>query len=284
MVGAGTRKGRRVLRDLAEAGFDTQGVAPGEHAQGVDIFIGCLKGTLQEEVNAARTALEQSAPYFSGNEDPESVESLLDLDDEARSLGSTVIAGCSWSPALSGVLARLAAEELGSVGGVQVSWVVSEGGPLATNLGAEGEEVYFPEPLGWRRVSSVNGSETLTIPRSLPMVEKVVVKGGTTEKRGDRFLQRLGGNRGRYPDSWSALRVDAFGLEQDRTSTVSLAVMDKLANLESATLLVAALLYSRGELLVQGASTLDAEVSPTTVIQLLSERGSPVARLHRHHP
>lgn len=248
LVGAGSSPGRRILADLLErpevervlvaerdpsaAAYiaeqvasakvgtaDVSGEALAEATAGDGVVIGCPGCDVELELAAAAAAIDGRTPYLSGCDDPDSVEALLALDHRARTAGSLVVPGLSWTPGMTNLLAAAGAKTLDEVRMVRVAWVVSAAGPeggavLARAMraltgfapvfeggawhrepsGAGAEDVFFPEPMGWQTVRLAAGAEVLTLPKSIAGLERVVVRGGIAERlvaRAARAITRL---------------------------------------------------------------------------------------------
>lgn len=216
VVSAGGVRGSRVLRDLSEEG-DAVLVDPNflNGVEGVDAVVGAVGAEPDLEVAAARTAMQAGAPYLSAGEDPDVVGALLDLNEEAAEAGALIVAGVSWTPGVTEVLARLGAESLDEADAVFVSWALSlgsadseaiawafaalsgtavvfrEGGWMREPAGGAMREVFFPEPVGWQPVGLCRGGESLSLPAVIPEVKEARVRGGFVE-RPAQLLHRFG--------------------------------------------------------------------------------------------
>lgn len=293
-------------------------------------MIGGFGRTLEQEVDAASAAITAGVPYLSAAHDPQSVEALLALEEEARSADALVIAGVSWSPGVTSLLAKAAAEALDEVRKVRIAWVVSPAGPGGREAalralralfgyavvfedgawhreqaGTRSEEVFFPEPAGWRTTRLCLGAEASTLPRWLPGVGEVVVKGGLTEAAVDRAargLARLAGlaspaRRERLAlvsaaalaavarrggaRIWSAARVDVDGSVEGRSRTLTYGFLDQIASLSSVPVVVVATMVVGGAIKGAGAFPVEAVIDPPSFFAALAERGMRVARLDR---
>jgi saccharopine dehydrogenase-like NADP-dependent oxidoreductase len=293
-----------------------------------DAALGCFDGDASNELAAVREAIAAGASYVSASSDPDVLEEILLLDGEARTARARIIAGLSISPGISSLLAGAVAARLSEVRSVRIAWTVQLAGPdsepawnaAARSLmgyapafeggawqrepagGAE-EDVFLPDPLGWQRVRRARGAEVLTLPKHLPTLEQVIVKGRLGEVLADRLVaaaRRGDPSRGtieravglgrmlaqRVPapgkTHWSAVRVDVSGTGDDGApADRSLAVLDQLANLASAPLVAGALLAASGEITATGCLPPEASVPPARFFTLLAELGVRVATLDR---
>jgi hypothetical protein len=80
---------------------------------------------------------------------------------------------------------------------------------------------------------------------------------------------------------WSALRVDVAGRYAGRARTETYGMVDHLANLETAPLVVAGLLAGSGEVQAHGVAPPESAFEPARFLAGLAERGVRVARLER---
>ncbi|MGH2717383.1 MAG: hypothetical protein ACRDJU_02235 [Actinomycetota bacterium] len=188
----------------------------------VDVALAAIANDSSAEVTAFEAALLARVPYVTACEDPALVEVLLSprftpeprtqanagVTAGATSVGVTtaiadepVVIGMSWSPGLSNLLVRAAAERLDAIRSVRVAWstsrndegadglgrliagwsgdatVIKGGAPHRRSPGSGSEQVFFPEPVGWQRVHTVRGAE-VALAKLLPGLDSLVVEGG----------------------------------------------------------------------------------------------------------
>jgi len=180
--------------------------------------------------------------------------------------------------------------------------------------GGRSERVFFPEPVGWQRVHLARGAEVLTLPALLPELDSMVVLAGLAGGSaaplaravastshapnpgargapGPFVRRRLAvltrsaagalaplGPRG---TGWSALRVDVTGRAGGSSRVMTYGMVDHLANLETAPLVVAGLMVGSGEAAGKGIVAPEAAFEPGRFFSLLAERGVRAARLQR---
>ncbi|HLH29453.1 MAG TPA: hypothetical protein VKW77_11075, partial [Acidimicrobiales bacterium] len=142
-----------------------------------------------------------------------------------------IVAGMSWTPGLSNVLVRAAADRLDSVRRVRVAWCTSRNDEGADGLGrliagwsgdatlieggarrsrppgSRSELVFFPEPVGWQRVHTVRGAEVASLPKLLPGLDSLVIEGGMGGASASTLAQMVA----RAPAAASAPPVAALG-------------------------------------------------------------------------
>ena len=299
---------------------------------GADAALGFLGSDIEMETTAAAAAIEAKVPYISACELAPAVEAILEFDEQAHESGSLVVAGFGWSPGVTNLLARSGAEELDEVRSIRVAWtssaigegtdaailravrsfsgsvaVFEEGGWHRRPGGGDGETVFFPEPLGWRRVHLCSGAEVLTLPRSLPGVDSVVVKAGVSEVVADRLARGLsnlfplgpsrrrerlaavvrpllpaaGRLRGSGARTWAAARVDVRGVAAGAERVMTFGVLDQPGNLAVAPVEAAALMLAGGEIKGIGVLAPEQAVDPAAFFRKLAGLGVRVARLDR---
>jgi len=169
---------------------------------------------------AVRAAIDAKVNYVSICDDHDACSRVLALDDEAKENGISVVTGAGWTPGITNMAVRHAADVLGDLEEVHIAWGGSAGdskgyavilhtihiftgmvpsvkrGTLTqVPAGSEGEWVEFPAPLGKVRVFNVGHPEPLTVSKYLPNIKCVTLKGGLAEGYLTvlaRFLPRLG--------------------------------------------------------------------------------------------
>jgi hypothetical protein len=297
---------------------------------GLDVAVACL-GSGEEggepELTALEAAVATGIPYVSSCEDPETIEAMLGKRDGH----GVAVPGMSWTPGLSNLLVRAASERLDTIESVRIAWSVSrrdEGADIGRLLaawsgdaevieagqrrdrpaGSRPNRCFFPQPVGWQRVSLARGAEVLTLPETIGDVESMYVEAGmdggsaaslaraaTRTSRGPGtgrpVRPRLGaltrsavaslGPSATRASGWSALRVDVAGRYAGRARTETYGIVDHLANLETAPVMVAGLLAGAGEVQAHGVAPPESAFEPARFLALLAERGVRAARLER---
>lgn len=244
------------LVTVAHAHPTVEGIA--EALNGVDVALAAIDagtgpGSLhfEAEITAFEAALQARVPYVTACEDPLVVEAMLSLRyaPEHRSqapgtaLGTTatvtadepVVAGMSWTPGLSNLLVRAAAERLDTVSEVRVAWstsrndegadglgrliagwsgdatVIKDGAPHRRAPGSRSEQVFFPQPVGWQRVHAVRAAEVATLPQLLPGLESLSVVGGMGGASASTLAQMVA----RAPAAASVPPIAVLGRTED---------------------------------------------------------------------
>lgn len=180
--------------------LDTAGLA---RAMGdADVTVNCIGPHYRFAVPVARAALKAGAVLTDICDDFEPAMELLALDSEARKAGATVVTGVGWTPGLSNLFARLGAGEVPGAREVHIAWTGdgnAEGlaviehmltiitgevasyrdGKLVKVPAMKGSVTLdFPEPIGRARVYDVGHPEPVTVPKFLPGLKTVTLKGG----------------------------------------------------------------------------------------------------------
>jgi saccharopine dehydrogenase-like NADP-dependent oxidoreductase len=325
--------------EAAQVPLTVEGIS--QAISGLDVALACLEGGQggEAELTAFEAAVATGTPYVSSCEDPETIEAMLGqiprpIREERAGrtqLPGVAVPGMSWTPGLSNLLVRAASEQLDTVEGVRIAWTVSsrdEGADLGRLLaawsgdaevieagqrvrhraGTRSDRRFFPEPVGWQRVSLARGAEVLTLPETIGDVQSLHVEAGmdrgspaslaraaTRTPRapgtGRRARPSLGalarsaaaalGPSATRASGWSGLRVDVEGRYAGRARTETYGVVDHLANLETAPLVVAGLLAACGEAQTHGVAPPESAFDPARFLAILAERGVRAARLER---
>lgn len=171
-----------------------------------DVALGALGPFYVFEEPMVQAAIAAGTPYVSLCDDADATAAALKYNGAARDAGVTIVTGLGWTPGLTNVLALRAAARLDKPTSVTIAWTGSaaESGGHAVALhtlhifngkvptyadgrlvnvpaGSDPEVIEFPAPLGRVRVCHVGHPEPLTLPKQLPGVERVALKGGLVE-------------------------------------------------------------------------------------------------------
>ena len=328
---------RLVMRDLAEhtqAEVVSAGAADGyaEALSGADVALGLFESEVKAENIAATSAITAKVPYISSGQTAEAFQALGELDDQARTAGAMIVSGLGWAPGITNLMAKHAAGQLETPQSVRIAWAGSCMGPLGQSLltraikafsgdavvfedetwrlegaGKAAEQVFFPQPVGWRPVALCAAAEPLSIPQTIEGVKRVWVKGGMSEpwahrqalksadpwarpshgsglvgiaRLGPWLQERLAGSA----PPWSAARVDVQGMSRGESKTVAYGIVDQLPNLASAPLVAGAILVGRMASKPAGVSAPEQVFDPLEFFDLLAERGVRLARLEAPRP
>lgn len=188
-----------------------------------DVAVGCLEHSPEAELTALEAARVAGVPYATSCESASTIRAML-AAGWIPPVQRPVVVGVSWSPGLSNVLVRAAAERLDAVDSVRVAWctsrrdegqdgidrllsgwdgeaeVIAGGMPETRRPGSQSDRVFFPEPVGWQRVHLVRGAEVATLPAFLPGLESLRVEGGMAGASAST-LARLVARSPRTPES-----------------------------------------------------------------------------------
>jgi hypothetical protein len=187
-----------------------------------DIAVGALDHQIspdgsqaEAELTALEAALSADIAYVTACEHPAILDRMLSPRYARAEVGHPVIVGMSWTPGVSNLLVRAAAERLDAVRSVRVAWCTSrydegadglerlltgwsgealairDGEAVTCFPGARPEDVFFPEPVGWQRVHTVRGAEVITLPGRFPGLDSMVVRGGMAGASASSLLQMV---------------------------------------------------------------------------------------------
>jgi lysine 6-dehydrogenase len=290
-----------------------------DHAQlvevisGHDVVAGALGPFYLFEVPVAKAAIAAGVPYVSICDDYDATQAVFALDEAARHRGITILTGLGWTPGLTNILARKGVSLLDSAKQIHISWAGASadaeglavilhtmhiftgrvptfaGGAWQEVLAGSGRQVVtFPQPVGSVTVYHVGHPEPVTIPRFLPGVEEVSLRGGLAEslltslsiaiarlgltrtpQRRARLarlmkpmlprLERLGIKK---TQPMSAAHVEVWGTKDGQPARVELTAVGRMADLTSLPLVVGTLMLGRGEIRSPGVLAPEAEGGP----------------------
>ncbi|MET8545256.1 saccharopine dehydrogenase NADP-binding domain-containing protein [Kitasatospora sp. NPDC004799] len=148
--------------------------------------------------------LEAGVPYLDFDDDVESTQHALSLDERAREAGIPIYVGCGASPGMSNVMAVDAANELDTVETIELGWVVGDerpnvgravlehlmhiaagdcltwehGGPVVHESYVETGVLPMGGGLGETLLYETAHPEPVTLPRRYPQAERIRCLGG----------------------------------------------------------------------------------------------------------
>ena len=242
----------------------------------------------------AERALEQGAHVVSVADGIEEVRSLLALDSEARERDRCVVVGTGFSPGLSCLLARHAADDVDAVDELHVA-KAGTGGPACarrhhgalteravdwrdgawvSRAGGSGRELcWFPDPVGPQDCYRAGLPEALLLAPAFPGVGRVTARVAATRR--DRISARLPMLRPPHPEGLvGAVRVEVRGRRGSGRDVRVLGALDRPAAAAGAVAAVAAAWAADSRFSRAGAAGL-AELVPEPVPFLaeLARRG-----------
>lgn len=275
------------------------------------------------EARVALAAVEAGVPYVSLCDDYDAARAVLELNEAAKAMGVTVLTGLGWTPGLSNLLARRGAERLDLVDEVNVSWGSSasdsegyavilhtlhiftglvpsfqKGRMVDVRAGTGKEVVLFPPPVGRVNCYHLGHPEPVTLPRSMPSVRTVTLKGGLSEqplndlaiwlarlrltdtpakkdllgqiiKATLPFLSKLG----EAEEPCSAVRVDVGGWANGVYRQVSYGAAAHMPELTGVPMAIGALMLARGDLHMPGVVAPEDCIEPDPFFAELERRG-----------
>lgn len=323
VVGAGA-VGRRAARQIAEtAGVDRVLVADRvlDRASEVAAIVGptaeaaewSADEALPSGVTAVAVAVEEAAERYVAERaieagvpaafcawGPDSVASLLDLDDAAREAGVALAVGCGLAPGLSDVLARHAASALDVVEEVHVARAGRSGSACARQLersergaaaewrdgawiraqaGSGRQIVWFPEPVGGlecRRAGSGQGPLLLD---AFPGLTRTSMRVASSRGRRNGFPGRPGARTVDSEDHWGAVWVEVRGRRGRAQEVLVYGAVDRMA-FAAGTVLAVATAWTAGlggGTQLSGSHGLGVFVDPVPFLEELSRRGVTAA-------
>jgi saccharopine dehydrogenase-like NADP-dependent oxidoreductase len=220
-------------------------VSPGS-LDGVDAVVLAQPG---DHRRAAELAIERGADVVSTSDAMATVKRLLDLDAEATERGRTVVVGGGFSPGLTCVLARHAAEGFDEVDEVHVA-KVGTGGPACARqhhralsdlavdwrdgawtrrAGGSGRElVWFPDPMRGIDCYRAGLPDALLLVPAFPDARRVTARLGANRR--DRLTSWLPMLRPPHPEGGpGAVRVEVRGTQGAAREVRVLGAVDRPA-------------------------------------------------------
>jgi saccharopine dehydrogenase-like NADP-dependent oxidoreductase len=243
----------------------------------------------------ARVAAGQSVVTTSDAVDE--VRGLLDLGPEAEARGAVVAIGATFSPGLTCVLVRLAADKLEqideihvsrlgtggpacarqhhqSLGGVALDW--RDGGWQRRAAGSGRELSWFPDPIGAADCYRAELPDALLLVPAFPGVGRVTARLAATRR--DRLTSRLPMLRPPHPEGGlGAVRVEVRGRGPEGIAVHITGAMDRPGIAGGAVAALTAVEIAAGRSKIHGAGGLASLVEPKPFLRELARRGVKVA-------
>jgi saccharopine dehydrogenase-like NADP-dependent oxidoreductase len=263
---------------------------------GVDVVL--LATPCGTHLGPARALIGRGVPVVSTSDDVDAVRGLLDLGPEAEARGTSVAVGAAFSPGLTCLLARLAADRLdqvdeihvarlgtggpacarqhhGSLGGVGIDW--RDGGWQRRAAGSGRELSWFPDPIGAADCYRAALPDPLLLVPAFAGVGRVTARLAATRR--DRLTARLPMLRPPHPEGGlGAVRVEVRGRGRDGISVEILGAMDRPGIAGGAVAALAAVELGAGRARHAGASGLATLVEVRPFLRELARRGVKVAQ------
>jgi saccharopine dehydrogenase-like NADP-dependent oxidoreductase len=267
---------------------------PADPAGGPDVVV--LASPTGTHTEVARRMLRAGCHVVSISDDPQEVAELLDLDDEARERGRSVVVGAGFVPGLSCLLARFAADRFDSVDAIGI-YSAGTGGPACARQhhlalksagrdwrdgawqlrrGGSGRDlVWFPEPFGARDCYRAALPSPLLLQPVFPDAARISARMAATRR--DRLTSWLPMLRPPHQDGGpGAIRTEVRGRMGRAVETTVLGVMDHPSVAGATVAGVATLAVGEGRAPV-GAAGLAAWPDPRWYLSQLRTRGVRVA-------
>ena len=93
-----------------------------ETIRGFDVAMGTIGPFYKYEKKVATACIEAGVNYVSICDDYDAAADFMQLDEEARNAGVTMITGVGWTPGITNVFARLGADQLDEVEEIATAW------------------------------------------------------------------------------------------------------------------------------------------------------------------
>lgn len=284
-----------------------------------DVALSCIGPFYKFEVKVAKAAIEAGVNYVSICDDFDAAEEVLKLDEEAKRKNVTILTGMGWTPGISNIVALKGARKLGEAETINIAWAGDsedseglavikhtyhiftgmiitfvDGKYLKIPAGSGKEIVEFLPPINKIPVYHLGHPEPVTIPKFLPGVKTVTLKGGLTPpwlnglakvlvslrltnsvaKRDrlaewtKRILPYISGEGLKI----SGLRVDVKGKE----GSYVYKIVDKMRRLTGIPASIGAVMLAKGEITKKGVIAPEACIDPDKFIAELEKRNMKI--------
>lgn len=303
--------------------LDRPGLVDG--IRGYDTAVGFVGPFVYFERRLVEAAIEAGVHYVSIADDYEAARAALTLDKGAREAGITVITGLGNCPGLTNLLAKKGSSSLDRPRRVHIAWFggaddasgyanyqhavhifcgdvpsFEDGQEILVRSGTGKELVEFPPPCGRLPVYYTGHAEPVTIPKNIPELEEVTLKGGIWPNwlaRAGISLVRAGLLRGeRSQKFWADLfyrvlprlpqgkrtvsgyRIDVWGDKGGREAHCWYAGVDRMKRITSIPAALGAVMLAQGEIEKRGVFAPEALIDPDTMLSRLEPYGIEVER------
>lgn len=290
-----------------------------------DVVAGAVGPYYLYEVPLAQAAIDAGIPYTSLCDDYDAAAAVIELDATAKDAGVTILTGAGWTPGITNMLVRQAAEQLDQADEAHISWAASasdsdghavlfhmlhiltgnvptyiNGRQSTVPAGSGRIPVDFGNGLGTVTVYHVGHPEPVTLPRFVPNLQTVTLRGGLREEYLNllgRLIGRLGLTRthaqrtrlvgllarttgllkrvGAMPNPISGLHIEVRGRKAGRRVSITFRATGHMADLTALPLSVTALMMGRGEISQPGVFAPEGlhSLDPQTFFDELAQRG-----------
>ncbi|MCB0978574.1 MAG: hypothetical protein KDB02_14060 [Acidimicrobiales bacterium] len=263
-----------------------------------DVAVAVLASHGSAQVERARRLVAAGVNTVTTTDSVADVRDLLDLDPEAQARGVNLAIGATFSPGLTCVLARLAADQLETVdeihvartgtagpacarqhhralAGTAIDW--RDGGWQRRPAGSGRELNWFPDPIGAADCYRAELPDALLLVPAFRGVGRVTSRLAATRR--DRLSSRLPMLRRPHPEAGlGAVRVEVQGRGSDGLRVEVLGAMDRPGVASGAVAAVAAVAVGSGGALRSGSAGLAELVEPKPFLAELARRGVKAAR------
>ena len=254
----------------------------------------------QPHINQVQDLMALGTPVVSTSDAISDLERLIELQHRATALGVPIVVGAAMSPGLSGLLARMLAQQLFQLDELHVA-MHGTGGPACARQhhealgskalgwhdgewierpGGSGRELcWFPEPVGPQDCYRAALGDSLLLQRSFPAVCRVSARVSGTRR--DRLTARLPMLTPPHREGdLGAVRVEARGADR-RGARVTLinGAVGYTAELAAATAAAAALAIIADQVPAGVHSLSDAALAPANLLQRVAQLG---VRVHEY--
>ncbi len=270
----------------------------GPYASAVEADVVVVATPSGQQLDLIRSLVGRGVPVVSTSDSVDDVAALLDLGPEADARGVPLVVGAAFSPGLTCVLARFAADRLDTVdeihvsrlgtggpacarqhhrslGGTAIDW--RDGGWQRRPAGSGRELSWFPDPIGAADCYRAALPDALLLVPAFRGVGRVTARLAATRR--DRLTARLPMLRRPHPEAGlGAVRVEVRGRADDGIRVEVLGAMDRPGVAGGAVAALAAVELGEGRARRLGAGGLAELVEAKPFLAELGRRGVKAAR------
>lgn len=184
---------------------------------GHDVVASALGPFYRFEAAVARACIEAGVDCVSICDDYDGAEAVLQLHDQAAAAGRRILTGFGWTPGLTNLAAVCGLRHMDKPEAIDVAWAAGAsetsgeavllhmfhalsgrvpsfagGKPQHVKAGSGALTVPFPEPVGTLKTYHCGHPEPVTLPRFVPGLERVTLRGAISEPFANWIALTLG--------------------------------------------------------------------------------------------
>jgi saccharopine dehydrogenase-like NADP-dependent oxidoreductase len=290
-----------------------------EVLKGYDVGVGCIGPFYKFEKKLVSGSIKAGVNYVSIADDYVAALDAISFNKDAKEKGITAITGLGNCPGITNVLAKKGASLLDRAEKINISFaggsqdaegkanihhaiymyygkILSflDGKQVYVDAGSGEEIVEFPPPIGKLAVFHTGHAEPVTIPKNIPDLKEVTLKGGihptwlsklaillgklnltntpTKREKLTNLVYRLLPIMGKGGIDVSGLRVDIHGLKNGKKMHLWYACVEKMRIMTGVPAAIGALFIGRGIIKEKGVFAPEEVIEPDLFLKELEKR------------